>query len=328
MKNLKKIIIFSFSILLFFIAILFTLNSFSKKEDFSKIYYEIKNFNLNSIKVSKKDEESYVILNNKIVGLEKIPLNEGLINELFNFLSKIEVERIFTPLEDLVEYGLKKPEFVFEVETEEEKFNLEVGKKSLDGLGYYIKVKGEKVKDEKIAIVNFSKIEKFLINKVGYVNLNLKPTYETTFGEDGKYNGDGLQKCKIERKDLKEPLEFKVNEKGEIVIAFPSSFNLTDEIKKTIERSAYLLRAQEVYKVNPTEKEIKECGFKNSTAIVSYVIDDKKYVIRIGGVAKVKDKPKFEEEEQNNLTKYYYVMLDGVDVIYILDEESLPWLKI
>ena len=90
--------------------------------------------------------------------MEKIPLNESLINELFNFVSKVEVERIFAPLEDLSEYGLKKPEFVFEIETEGEKFNLDVGKKTLDNSGYYIKIRDEKNSEEKIAIVNFTKI--------------------------------------------------------------------------------------------------------------------------------------------------------------------------
>lgn len=315
--------------MLFFIAILFVLNKLPNKEEPFKTYYEVKNSNFKLIKVNKKGEEPYSILsNNNITGLEKIPLNERLINELFNFVSKVEVERVFTPLEDLDEYGLKKPEFVFEIETEGEKFNLDVGKKTLDNSGYYIKIRDEKNNEEKIAIVNFTKIEKFLVNKLGYVSLNLIPHYEKTFGEDGKYNGDGVQKCTIERKDLKEPLNFETNEKGEIVVKSPSSLKLTDEIKQTVEKSAYLLRAQEVFKIKPEEKEIKECGFKNPTAIVSYVIDDKKYVIKIGGVAKIKDNVNSEEAEKNNLIKYYYVMLEGVDVVYILSEANLPWIKI
>ncbi len=169
-------------------------------------------------------------------------------------------------------------------------------------------------------------MEQILLDKLDYVNLKLIKNYEKTFGEDGKYNGDGVQKCEVERKDLKNSLKFETNDKGDVVLISPKDFEIDKNYKKIIEDAPHLLNARKVYCAKPTKEDIKKAGIDDPMAIVKYVIDGKKYVFKIGNIFKVEQIG--ESENKINSLKYYYVMLDGQDVIYVLPENLLPWLEL
>lgn len=329
LKNLKKSILVIFLILLFFLGLLVFLKFSFKKEKKLETFFEVSN--LTKIEVLKKGEPAFSVLKNYLVSdLEKVPINKELVDELFNFMSKIKADYVFNTNENLKEFGLLNPAFKFKLKGNDSKeWVLNVGEKNHSKTGYYVNLKAENEKENKIAILNTNKIEPFLITKLGYVKLNLVEPYEKTFGEDGLYNQDGVRRCLIKRKDLKDSLEFETDEKGNIFVKSPKNFKFSNSEIVEIEKGPNLLVAKDVFLVKPSQQDLEKCGFLNPTAVVEYLIDSKKYCIKIGGVFKVEAVENSAKEEKEVKTlKYYYVLVEGMDVIYILSENLLPWIKI
>ncbi len=329
LKNLKKLILVFFLVLVFFVGLLVFLKFSFKKQKETKTFFEISN--LTKIEVLKKEEQPFNVLKNySVSGLEKIPINKELVDGLFSFMSKIKADYVFQTDLNLKEFGLLNPNFKFKLTTKDSKeFVLNVGKQNHSKTGYYVNLNAKNFKENKIAIVNSNRIEPFLNGKTNYVKLNLVEPYEKSFGEDGIYNEDGVRSCLIKRKDLKEPLEFQTDKKGNLFVKSPKNFSISEQEINEIEKGPSLLVAKDVFLVKPSEKDLEKCGFFSPTAVVEYLIDSKKYRIKIGGVFKVEPiEDGLEKEKEVKTLKHYYVLVEGVNLIYILSENLLPWLKI
>ncbi len=327
LKNLKKIVVVSFFVLVGLVCVYFVVSKQSVEKETNRTYFMVDGGLIKKIKVQKDGENEFVVLKYGIDDLTNVPLDRKAIDELFGFVSKIEADRVFVPKEKLSEYGLDKPSFKFVVSGKNVNFVLKVGKKTFAQDGYYVGLRDGENEKKEIAVVRSEFVEQILKSKLSYVDLKLIKPYEKTFGEDKQYNGDGVQKCSIEGKRFKNKLEFTVNEKGEVV-ASSKNFKLTNKIKDFIEKGPKFLVAKEVFSVKPSQDQVEKCGLKTPTAKISYVIDHEKYLIRIGKVFKVEQLPNFDGRKGVNSLKYYYVLMEGRDVIYILSENVLPWLEL
>ena len=330
LKNLKKLVFIS-SLILFLLIILYIFIKILPKSNYfenSKYVKQIED--VLRIKVKKEGEDPFFVSKDgNVEGLEKIPVNKGVTGLMFNFFKNIPVERVFYPKEDLEEYGLKNPSFIFEVELENEKCFFVVGKKTHDGGSYYIKSNLLK-NDGQIAIVESGNIQPILVDKKGYVDLKLIKQFKKTFGEDGEYNGDGLQACVVKGKNLKNPLEFGVDEKGEIFLKSPKDFKMDEEVKNIIVKGPDMLVANEVVCLKPSKEEIEKFGLNSPLQVLEYRIDDVEYVVKIGDIYKVEQIPVNGNEEKKEVEtfKYYYVLVDGIDAVYSVPQSSLSCLKL
>ena len=331
MKNIRKAILISCIILIFLGIICFVVSFIPKKKQISDVYYESGFKNFEKIEVLKANEEPFTVYKDKISGISNVPVDDGLIKFLFNFVEKIKSDYIFSPKEDLNNYGLKNPCCVFNVSGPEEKFSLKVGNKTADKSGYYlIKEDSAKEKDLKIAVISSQMVEKILIGKLGYIKLRFVPYYEKTFGQDGQYNKDGVQKCVIKFNEINKTLNFETDEKGKFILKNDEK-KLDKEKIKIVEKAPSYLIAKEVFCVNPSEKELKRCGLTSPKILAEYLIDDKKYCFKIGKIAKMDQlmKPKKDVNDSKiDVLKYYYFYVEGIDAIYIVNENVLPWLDI
>ena len=326
MKKLKNVIVVSFFVLVVLIGFYCIVKKNPEKKETNKIYFEIEAKKLKNIKVQKDGEKPFNVFKYGIDNLKNVPLNKEQIDELFGFFSKIETNHIFLPKENLAAYGLNKPVFKFFINSNGSNYNISVGNKTFEGDGYYIYLEDKTNKNKEIAVVKSYLIEHILKPKFSYVDLKLIKPYEKTFGSDGKYNGDGVQKCCVTGKNSKNILKFQVNEKGEVVV-FPKTFKLTDKVKTIIEKGPQFLIAKDVFSIKPSEEQLEKCGLKNPKAEIYYVIDYCRYKIRIGNLFKIEQLPNYKSEESVKSLKYYYVLVEGKDVIYILNENVLPWLE-
>ena len=286
--------------------------------------------NINKIKVVKKGEDPfYVSDKGKVSSLENIPVNKDRVDFLLNFFRKIGYFHKFYPKEKLQSYGLNDPIFVFYVEGEKGRFSLKIGNKTHDGEYYYAILEGLNENGE-VLTIGSGNIEQILSSKKDYIELKLIKHFEKTFGEDGKYNGDGVQNCVVRGENSKDFLEFGVDEKGEIYVKHPKDFKLDEKVKEIIEKGPNSLVAKEAVVLNPTEKELEDFGLKAPSKTIEYEIDNRKYKIRIGKVFKVEQNPVSEAEEKKEVetVKYYYVLVEGVSCVFSVREDFLPWLKL
>ena len=91
-----------------------------------------------------------------------------------------------------------------------------------------------------------------------------------------------------------------------------------------------MLVADEVVCLKPSKEEIEKFGLNSPLEVLEYKIDEVKYVVRIGGVHKVEQIPVNENEEKEGVEtfKHYYVLVDGIEAVYSVPENSIPWLKL
>ena len=332
MKNLKKVVFVSFFLLVVLIVAYLLVNLIPSKKSEEEVYISVFIDKIDKIKVKKGEDEFFVSLKDGVSDIDKKVLNKHQIEYLFGFFEKVVASHIFEPKEKLEEYGFENPTAVFEVygKNGDSIDNLKIGNKTSDGEGYYVMSDGARRDIGKICVVNVGRIEPILIDRKGYIDLKLIKPYEKTFGDDKKYNGDGVQKCKINKKGVENSLEVVADEEsGELVVKSPKDFKLDDKNKKMLDDAPKLLIAKEVLNLNPSDEELKKYGLKEPLMTVFYSIDDVKYKIHIGNVYKVEQIPSYEEEKEEIETiKNYYVKIDEFKPVFVVSENELPWLNI
>lgn len=332
MKNLKKVVFVSFFLLVVLIVAYLLVNLIPSKKSEEEVYISVFIDKIDKIKVKKGEDEFFVSLKDGVSDIDKKVLNKHQIEYLFGFFEKVVASHIFEPKEKLEEYGFENPTAVFEVygKNGDSIDNLKIGNKTSDGEGYYVMSDGARRDIGKICVVNVGRIEPILIDRKGYIDLKLIKPYEKTFGDDKKYNGDGVQKCKINKKGVENSLEVVADEEsGELVVKSPKDFKLDDKNKKMFDDAPKLLIAKEVLNLNPSDEELKKYGLKEPLMTVFYSIDDVKYKIHIGNVYKVEQIPSYEEEKEEIETiKNYYVKIDEFKPVFVVSENELPWLNI
>lgn len=327
MKKLKRLIFIFFIILIILVIVYFFVSLLPNKRKNINFYFEV-NAPIKSIEVLKVGEEPFSILRAEdekfeISGLKGVPLDFNLCGIVFNFMKNVPAEHVFTPKEAPDAYGGLTFSFTVR-DLNDNKHILNIYKKTADGSSYYCKKEGA----NELAVVKFKDVEPILNSKLSYVDKKLFSTYSKTFGDDGLCNGDGVKSCVVHRKNLKEPLKFEVDDKGSVLYVGGGDFKVTEDIKKSVENAPALLVADGVFCVKPSEENFKSCGLNEPLASIEYVVDYKNYVIDIGNVARAEQIPGYKENSNDlNILKYYYVYMHGLDVIYIVDENSLPWLK-
>lgn len=332
MKNLNKIIFGSFLVLVALIVTYFLVNLIPSKKTEEKVYVGVDIDKIDKIKVKKGEGEFFVSLKDGVSDINRKLVNKQQIEYLLGFFEKIVASHVFEPKEKLEEYGFKDPNAIFELCDEKDRtfFNLKIGNKTSDGEGYYVMSDDAYNNKGIICVVNVGRVDPILIDRKGYVDLKLIKPYEKTFGDDKKYNGDGVQRCKINKKGVEYVLEFQTDEdKGELFVKSPEDFKLDEGIRKVIEDGPKFLIAKEVLNLKPSEEELEKYGLKKPFMTVSYSIDGEKYKVHIGNVYKVEQIPSTDEENKTIETiKHYYVKLDGFDPVFVFTESELPWLKI
>lgn len=327
MKNLKRSIFISFFVLIILVILYFFISLLPSRRKNVNFYFNV-SAPIKSIEVLKAGEEPFSILRAEddrfeISGLKGVPLDFNLCGIVFNFMKNVPAEHVFMPKEAQDAYG--DVSFSFKVcDLNDNKYVLNIYKKTADGGSYYCKKAGV----NELAVVSFKDVEPILNSKLSYVDRKLFSQYNKTFGDDGLCNGDGVKSCVVNRKNLNAPLKFEVDESGSVLYLGSGDFKITEDVKKSVENAPSLLVADSVFCVKPSEEDFKNCGLKEPLASIEYVIDYKNYVINIGNVAKAEQLPSYKENSNElNILKYYYVYVSGLDVIYVVDENSLPWLK-
>lgn len=230
---------------------------------------------------------------------------------------------------DLDKFGLKTPQLTFEATfTGDKKYNIDVGNLSSDGSTRYACISGK----NDVYGLSSSAFSGLFISRYDYILKEVIPAFD-------QQNPDSIPQMEyysVINPNLKEPIVLeKENTEGlsENAIA-PYSMTMTKPVKSLINETQaqkfilgnFGLTAREIVKVNPTAAELTEYGFDKPTSELSMKYNATSSVkITTGKGIECTHAP--EEDLEGHIHKIvsYYAMKDGVDLVYVLDVEKMPW---
>lgn len=329
MKNIKIIISISVLIIVFLISAFF-LFGLTKNQSVSVQYYY---FNEQyPLKVSVKSEDSLTQICRQddvfeVDGFENIPINHIFCSEIFKLMKQLEIKGVFKPEHDLKHYGLDEPRVKIKADFDDHSAILRIGNIAPDGTACYCLEEGK----QEIGLIPVAKIDPFFREHFRYINLNLIPYIAKVSDENGNLIKGKVKKCVIKRSDLDSPIELVADHNGKLKTSDPKKFEIPEETMLQLENGPPLLTASGLYTQHLSDEILELCGLRNPQVEVTYVVDDKTYSLKIGGVSNL---PKTSQpwgehasENKNLIYRSYYMMMDDIPAIYTIAESSLPWLN-
>lgn len=222
--------------------------------------------------------------------------------------------------QDLSKYGLDKPAAEVKVAFSNAKtYNYYVGNETPSGSQYYIMFKGE----SKIYAVAETYVSSFFNDKNSYIDCTLvAPVSEYPT----------VNELKVNRKDLSKPITVTPLSDEMRAIAtslddpsVTSSFSdymITSPVTATIDVSKqenfifglFGKSADGAVKAHPTEEDKANAGLNDPLCTVEMTVDEKTTKLIVGN--------EFKSDDYQN---YYYVMLEGIDVLFYASENTLYW---
>lgn len=229
--------------------------------------------------------------------------------------------------EDLSKYGLTQPQATVKVainDAENTTHEFLVGNAAPTGNQYYVCLKGEKT----VYVVRQSYLNDFLVVKYSFIGKGLVPAYP----QDAMPTVNELI---IERENMDKPIILSYvpvgdDEKGvfsEHVLKSPVDAIL--DVGKTTNTiyGMFGLTAKEAIMPAPTTEQLAEYGLDTPFCTVKLTSGQQFYELKIGNTITVTTEGK-EGEPSITTTTGYYAMLEGIDVVYAIAPESLPWVTI
>lgn len=262
-----------------------------------------------------------------IEGVSGLPISsDSLGNVIENAATLTAQQTVAEAPEDISIYGLDAPSAkVTTVFTDGSGTTntLILGNEVPDGINRYFMLEG----DNAVYTARKSDMQYFLNDKYDLVN---KVIYKAKTAADENDTTDytRINKMTISRKDLDYDviIEYDVRQDDEsimtgnstqYVMTSPAFRDLNPETSSEITSGIFGFTATDLGILNPTEEDIAECGLADPEATVKAEINGGDTLdLRIGDVC--------YDEDGGKLGRY--VIADGINIIYVIDEASLPWL--
>lgn len=264
-----------------------------------------------------------------IVELANLPMSSGNMGTLLENAASVTAQQtVVESADDLSIYGLSEPlatvsaTFSDSGNTVKKLF---IGNLTPSGTMHYAMVEG----DPKVYTILNSKVNCFLENKY-YVLNKIIYTVKSAADENDTTDYTRINKMTITRSDLDYDfvIEYDVRLDDEsIMIANSSSYVVTSPVFRELnpETSAAVmdgifgLTASDFGILNPNEEDFAACGITEPAAEVLFEING-------GDVIHITIGNECFDEDGTKLGRYIYV--DGAAIIYIFEENSLPWLNV
>ena len=329
MKDIKVIISISVLVVVFLISSCF-LFGLTKNESFSIQYYYFNEQYPLKVKIQSEDSLTEIERQDdvfKVNEFENIPINQVFCSEVFELMKQLEIRGVVKPDNSLRDYGLSEPKVKIKADFDDHSVILKIGNITPDGRACYCLEEGR----QEIGLIPVAKIAPFFREHFRYANLNLIPYIAKISDGNGNLIKGKIKKYVIKRSDLASPIELAEGQNGKLKTSGSEKFKIPEETMLQLENGPPLLTASSLYSTHLSDEIIQMCGLRNPQVEVSYVVDDKTYSFKIGGVSNLPKTSQSNGEHaaatQNFIYRSYYVMMDKIPAIYTVAEDGLPWLK-
>ena len=264
-----------------------------------------------------------------IMELSSLPLGGD------NFTALIEKAATLTAQQTVVEnaddlsiYGLDTPSAKVTVNFTDSSNTVKtliVGNLAPDGNKRYLMVEG----DSKVYTVYNNAVSCFLNDKYSAVNRTVY-TAKSAESEEDTTDYTRINKMTIKRPDLDydfvieydvrldDPDSMNANSSS-YVITSPVYRDLNPENSADVTDGIFGLTASDLAVLNPTEEDMNDYGINEPLADVS---------VEINGGDTLRFRIGSECYDDEGVKEGYFVYVDGINIIYIFAESSLPWLDV
>ena len=261
-------------------------------------------------------EGSYTILPSEdastftIEGYDGAPLNNDAISAAARIMATLTALRDFGETSDLGQYGLENPQTKLTATYKDgTKQTLLIGD-LLPGASanYYVMVEGSN------QVFSASISAGAFVNSLDYVNTEI--LNELATDSSGNQETADFGSIVLSGTNYPEPITIKTNTSTDIadplnlanyLITEPERLGLNDNFVNDTLPYLSSLTADEAVCVNPTQEDLEKYGLADPKAVASYTMNDKEYKLMVGNT------------DENGT----YLMKDGVNVIYLVKDESM-----
>lgn len=263
-----------------------------------------------------------------IEGISGVPINSLVLDSIIESAATLTAQQVVTEnAEDISIYGLDEP-FAKVTSVYSDGAGtintLILGNLVPTGANRYFMVEG----DPAVYTVSNSDMFYFLNDKYDLVN-RIVYTARTAADENDTANYTRINKMTIKRSDLDYDIviEYDVRLEDEsITVSNSSGYVMTEpvfrelnpETSSAVTRDIFGLAASRIGIIHPSEDDIEMSGVNDPSAEVYAEINGGDTLhFRIGNESFNDDSEKPER----------YVLVDGTDILYIFEEDRLPWLS-
>lgn len=290
----------------------------------SKLLYEEKQGDVQQVEIKNQNDEYTVVLDPAsteedpawtIEEWADLPLNGGALSAITSSVASVTAQKVIEEnAPDLSKYGLTDPAAEVKVTFKDSQNTVKeflLGDKAPTSGQTYFAFKGENTVYT-VTTASFSTLTTSKLNAIDLTPVDSVTEYPV------------IKDVDIRRADLSYPVQLAYDPDVGVVeetknaeydyshrLGAPFSFGLDSEESTPLLRSVFGLTADSAAMVYPAAEDLEAAGFSAPTAVVTTQLEDRSYTLTIGA----------RDEESGN----YYGMLDGIDVLYLFAEDSLPW---
>ncbi|MGN1415343.1 MAG: DUF4340 domain-containing protein [Oscillospiraceae bacterium] len=263
-----------------------------------------------------------------IPDISGLPLDYTSVNSAVETLATLTAQQVVSEApEDLSVYGLDEPQLkakvVFDSGNISEK-TIIVGDETPKGGEYYFKLEDS----DTVYTIKSSDISLLFAKEYDFINHVL---YDNVMDDDTEddYDPRKINSMTVSRPDLEYDIvvEYDVRQDYEEIITgnsssyvmtAPVSLDLNPDKSDDMMELIFGITASDVAAVEPDEAALNEYGLTEPACTVTYDINAGAATLYIGNKC----------YNDSGVPTGYYVMREGLDVVYILDTANVPWVSI
>lgn len=264
-----------------------------------------------------------------VASIANLPLSGSVMSKLVDNSSSLTAQQtVVEAPEDISIYGLDAPSATFTAEFSDSAKTVKkliIGNLTPEETKRYVMLEG----DPKVYTVFNTALSCFLEDKYALIN---KTVYSVQSKKDENDTTDysRINKLTVSRADIDYDIviEYDVRLDDEdsmvansstYVLSEPVFRDLNPETSSDITSGIFGLTASDLAVLNPNEDDLEKSGMNAPTAEVTAEING-------GDVLHFRIGNEFINEDGKKEGRFVYV--DGIDIIYIFSESSLPWLTV
>ncbi|MGN0675397.1 MAG: DUF4340 domain-containing protein [Oscillospiraceae bacterium] len=308
----------------------------AEEEVKTSLLYDKDPYDISSVKIQNEHGEYEIVRIGEgenslwtIMDIVNLPMNNTTLSTLIENASTLTAQQtVVENAEDISIYGLDTPAATVTAtftDSSNTVKTLIIGNLAPDGIKRYLMLEG----DPNVYTVYNTAVSCFLNDKYDVVNKTIY-TARASSSESDTTDYTRINKMTIKRPDIDYDIviEYDVRLDDEsLMVANSSSYVISEPVFRDLnpEKSSIVmdgifgLSARELAIVNPNENDMEACGLTEPAAEITVEINGGDTLHFVIG-------NEFINEDGKKDGRYVYA--DGISIIYIFDESSLPWLDV
>ncbi len=292
--------------------------------DLAKVTIENEKGSYEVVRVGEGDEAKWTVME-----LINLPLSGSVMTKIVNNASSLTAQQtVVENPSDISIYGLDKPSATVTAEFSDSAKTVKkviIGNLTPEETKRYLMIDG----DTKVYTVYNTALSCFLEDKYALVNKTVY-SVRTAADENDTTDYTKINKLTISRADIDydivieydvrlEDEDAMVANSSNYVMSEPVFRDLNPEKSSDITDSIFGLTASDLAVLNPEENDFEVLGINSPAAEITAEVNG-------GDVLHIKIGNEYINEDGKKAGRYVYV--EGINIIYIFDESSLPWLTV